>query len=98
MQQPPGRAIESDVDIGHSQLDGAVGVLLVEVHVIHTNDLAPPGIDDLLIKQVLPHSQPGLIRMKMFQVFLFYVELDDPWGHRRNLVVTGQQREIFAPA
>lgn len=49
VQQAPGGSGQAHVHLGDAQFDGLVGTMLGEVNIIDANDLAPAGVDDLLV-------------------------------------------------
>ncbi len=99
LQEPARRSGQPDVYIGDAQLDGAiVDALFGHVHVVHAHDLAPAGVNDLLVEQILTHGQPRLVGMIVFEFLFFHGELDDARRHKRDLVVPRQQRQVFAAA
>src|SRR5262249_24015369 len=55
-------------------------------------------VDDLLIEQILAYRQPSLVRLEVFEVFLFDIELDDAGSYKRNLVMACNQWQIFSTA
>jgi len=57
----------SHIYLGNAKLGVAVGALVRQFHVVYAHHFAAVGIDDLLVKQVLLHRQPGFIRRIEFE-------------------------------
>ena len=103
LQQTAQGACKPHVHLHQTQLHAAVGALLDQVHIVHAHDLAPAGVDDLLVEQVLAHREPSLIGLIDFEQPFAHVQpqhevrparqrLGDVRGERGNLVVPCHER------
>ncbi len=98
MQKPADGGRKADVHLGNAKFGIPIGPLVRKVNVVHADDFAPVGIDDLLVEQVFLHGKPCFVRVVELKGRLVRGQLDAARRDEFDLVVARHKRAVPAAA